>query len=601
MKRLNNIYLYLSVLFAAFLMACEDDRVLPTLPTDPGSFVAPSFDNPSTGDAVELNFEDAATVFEEFTWSASDYGVGVPVKYYVQADVDTTFSAPFVLASDLSVTKATVSVGAINSAALTLGLEPFEEGAMNIRVIGVVVGAAIDTTFSTPLERIVIPYVTEFEPIYMVGAAVGGWDWAAAVEVYGTGPSEYSSIALFTAEGDANFRFFEAYENWDVSWNYAYFGAGADAVFEDAGDDDGNLRFIGTTGYYRITVNIKDKTIVMESEGTEPPALYMVGSGVPEAGWDWATAVQLEWVKDGIFEVTTEFLERTPENEAAFRFFTIDGDWNSGLNYPHYAMNEYEIDNKLVDAGDDDNNFALSAPSGTYRIVVNDIEKTILLAEAGTAGPPKFLVGDGTSAGWDWAAPVELVQVEAGVFVGDTEFNGAGAFRVFSANGDWNSGVNYPTYITNGFTIDPIFVDADDDDHNFKFTGVDGSYRFVLDENAKTITLTFTPMDGAENKFLVGDGTSAGWDWASPVVLVETADGVYKGRTAFNTAGAFRVFSINGDWNSGVNYPTYVADGYTVDAQFTDADDDDHNFKFTGTDGTYIFTLDDNSKTITLE
>ena len=598
--KLSNIYSYLSLAFAVLLMACEDDRVLPTL-ADPEVFEHPSMANDPTGSTVELSFEDAAMVFEEFTWSASDYGVGVPVKYTLQVDSDDTFETPFILASDLSGTTASVTVGEVNSASLTLGLEPFEEGDLSIRVIGVVVGAEVDTTVSEVIVRTVIPYVTEFEPIYMVGAAVGGWDWAEAKEVYGTGPSEYSSIAFFDASGDANFRFFEAFENWDVSWNYTFFGAGADPLFEDAGDGDNNLRFIGTTGYYRVTVNLKDQTVVMEDMGTEAPTLYMVGSGVPEAGWDWATPVQLEWIKDGLFEVTTEFVERTATEETAFRFFTINGDWNSGLNYPHYQMNEYDIDSKLVDAMDGDNNFALAAPSGTYKIVVNDIEKTIILAEAGTAGPPKYLVGDGTSAGWDWATPVELVQVEVGVFVGTSNFNTAGAFRVFSANGDWNSGVNYPTYIANGYTIDDQFEDAGDGDNNFKFNGVDGEYSFILDENNQTITLTFAPIDGAENKYLVGDGTSAGWDWATPVILVETASGVYKGRTAFNAAGAFRVFSINGDWNSGVNYPTYVADGYTVDAQFEDAGDDDNNFRFNGTDGTYIFTLDDNTQTITLE
>ncbi|MEN6456920.1 MAG: hypothetical protein ABFD10_21910 [Prolixibacteraceae bacterium] len=46
------------------------------------------------------------------------------------------------------------------------------------------------------------------------------------------------------------------------------------------------------------------------------------------------------------------------------------------------------------------------------------------------------------------------------------------------------------------------------------------------------------------------------------------------------------------------NYP-YFADG-KVDARFENAGDSDSNFKFTGTTGSYLITLDLNTKTITL-
>lgn len=599
MKKISKIFIYLAAILIV-VSGCKDDRDIIQISSDPTTYVPPSIANDPSGSVI-LEFENAADVMEVFSWTASDYGAGVPIKYTLQVDVNDQFEQPVSLASDLSITEATVTVGAMNSAALNLGVEPFVGTDVSIRAIGTVVGADVDTTFSEVIVRTITSYVTEFGPLYMIGAGVGGWDWAESVEVYGTGPSQYSVIAEFTAEGDGNFRFFEVQGDWDSnSYNYTFFEGGTidPNLILNPDDADGNFKFIGTTGFYRIYLDLKAKSIVMEQLPGKP-TLYMVGSGVPDAGWDWTTPIDLEWVRDGVFEGTTSFAERV--DEEAFRFFTINGDWNSGKNYPDYANAEYEIDSKLINAMDGDQNFALMAPSGTYKIVVNDIEKTIILADAGTAGPPKYLVGDGTSAGWDWATPVELVQVSAGVFVGDTEFNAAGAFRVFGANGDWNSGINFPAYVSDGYTIDDRFEDAADGDNNFKFTGADGAYRFTLDENAKTITLTFAPIDGAESKFLVGDGTSAGWDWATPVELIETASGVYQGRSAFNTAGAFRVFGINGDWNSGVNFPTYVADGYTIDTDFTDAGDGDNNFKFGGTDGTYVFTLDENAKTISLD
>lgn len=598
---MKNRFLAIILGIAAIAISCKDDEgVRPTIDLESAEFTAPEFSNDATGTTV-LEFDNAATQYEEFEWSAADYGVSIPVEYTIEADVDATFSNPTEVATGLRSTSYTMTVNDANGLALEMGLIPFEATTIYMRVTSEVEIEDTEALVSTSIERTLTPYVTEFESIYAIGAGVGGWDWALANEIYGTGPSTYSAIIQFIAEGDANFRFLEVEGDWtSTSYNYDFFASGTvDPLLENNMDGDTNFKFVGTTGYYRVTLDLKAPSIVLEYVSDTPPELYMVGSGVPAAGWDWTTPVQLTWIQDGVFEATTEFAQRTATEETAFRFFTVNGDWNSGLNYPHYADNEYEIDSKLFNAMDGDQNFALDAESGTYKIVVNDIEKTITLTPAGTAGPPKYLVGDATDAGWDWASPVELVQVEEGIFKGATSLSNTGAFRVFSTNGDWGSGTNYPTYITDGYTIDPYFADAMDGDNNFSFTGPEETYVFVLNENDKTITLEF-PSEGGDAKYLVGDATQAGWDWASPVVLNQTESGVFKGLVDLTTTGAFRVFSVNGDWNSGVNYPTYSGDGYTIDANFEDAMDGDNNFSFTGTDGRFIFILNDNDKTITL-
>lgn len=599
MKRINK-YISLVMAFLVITSCTEDEKVLPTIDLENGEFVSSAFTSAETGTTV-LEFANADNVYEVLTWSDASYdGVSIPVSYTVEAATDEAFSSPVTLASDLKATSLSLTVNQMNGFALGLGLTPFEASNINVRVTSSVDIKDLENLVSPAITRTVTPYVTEFESIYMVGAGVGGWDLALAVETYGTGPSEYSVIAQFIAEGDANFRFIET-EDWNAaSYNYDFFASGTiDPLFENNMDDDNNFKFVGTTGYYRINVDLKAPSVTMEFISEDAPTLYMVGSGAPEAGWSWDTPVAFTWVQDGVFEATTEFLQNDGMNELAFRFFTIEGDWNSGRNYPYYSDLEYDIDSKLANAGDGDNNFMLTAESGTYQITINDIEKTITLDAAGTAGPPKYLVGDGTSAGWDWASPVELVQVEVGIFKGTTDFNGAGAFRVFSTNGDWDSGTNFPTFIADDYTITSDFVDAGDGDNNFKFTGTDGTYVFVLNENDKTITLEFPSV--GDPKYLVGDGTQAGWAWENPVVLNQTESGVFKAFVDLNTAGAFRIFSANGDWDSGVNFPTYVADGYTITSDFVDAGDGDSNFKFAGTDGRFIFVLDDNNKTITLE
>ena len=136
---------------------------------------------------------------------------------------------------------------------------------------------------------------------------------------------------------------------------------------------------------------------------------------------------------------------------------------------------------------------------------------------------------------------------------------------------------------------------------------VRNKYSRVSSRRAKTITLT---QDGAEgcdftNLYAVGAGVpDAGWGWASPINLPCQGNGVYSSVMNLNNNGGadnnFRFFTEKDNWGSGVNYPTYVSDGYTIDAKFEDAQDGDNNFAFVGTTGLYRVDIDTVNKTITV-
>lgn len=104
----------------------------------------------------------------------------------------------------------------------------------------------------------------------------------------------------------------------------------------------------------------------------------------------------------------------------------------------------------------------------------------------------------------------------------------------------------------------------------------------------------------------VGHGLSqTRWTWNAPAQFICAGDGVYKANvhlTAYsgNDDGNFRFFTADSDWNSGRNYPYYADAGYTIDADLVNAGDGDSNFRFVGTTGTYLLTIDDVGKTITL-
>ncbi|SHG98754.1 SusE domain-containing protein [Winogradskyella jejuensis] len=223
-----------------------------------------------------------------------------------------------------------------------------------------------------------------------------------------------------------------------------------------------------------------------------------------------------------------------------------------------------------------------------------------------------FMVGAGVKfAGWDWGTPQAALCSGTNVYTVNVDLinnvDGDGNFRFFTTDNDWGSGINYPGFIDQGYTIDPMFEDAMDGDNNFLFTGPSGKYFLTIDANNLTITLDSPTPQGEcdlDQYWAVGAGlTDAGWDWATPVQLMCEGDGVYAGWVNYTTDGDanFRFFTVNNDWGSGENYPSFADAGYTIDSKLENAEDGDLNFRFVGESGQYYTTIDTVNLTITLE
>lgn len=100
-------------------------------------------------------------------------------------------------------------------------------------------------------------------PLFMMGAALNGWGpWNdKEVKLTYISPGSYKATATFT-NGEA-FRFFAQADWGPDSYNYPYFTTVA-SVFENAGDGDSNLRYVGTTGTVTIKVNLTTKIVSVE-------------------------------------------------------------------------------------------------------------------------------------------------------------------------------------------------------------------------------------------------------------------------------------------------------------------------------------------------
>ncbi len=215
---------------------------------------------------------------------------------------------------------------------------------------------------------------------------------------------------------------------------------------------------------------------------------YAVGAGIPSAGWAWTSP--LTFVCDNnVLNSTTTLANGT------FRFFTQNGNYGSGRNYPYYTGLGYKITSNLVNALDGDSNFSFTGNPGPHRIKIDENKKTISAIQGTTGANSNWLVGAATPGGWSWAGnnETELGLVKNGIYEVLVTLNNNEAFRVFLGNngGDsWGLGDrNYPWYVTNGYTIDSELANALDGDSNFRYNGPTAVRIFRINSLTKVISV----------------------------------------------------------------------------------------------------------------
>jgi len=362
----NNIFIGALLIALISCWGCEDKDLLTISEDIPQN----EMQDLSKAEYV-LTLDEADLTFETFSWTAPDYGFPASINYTVQADVSgNNFASAFDVVSASHETSASINVVDFNKLMIEAELEPETPYVLEFRVASVI-NPDVETVYSSVKSGTVTAYATEFPPIYMIGAATGGWDTDLAVIMYTTGaPKEYSITNEWTS-GEA-FRFFSE-PSWEPAkqWNWTYFEGGTIAPeLENAEDGDTNLRFTGESGFYTIVVNLATKTITMVA--VEAPRMLMVGAAMP-GGWDIDNPTEMTYSNlTGAYEATVAFANET------FRFFTKN-DWSTGLNYPYFLGEGYAIPDLFEDALDGDNNFRFIGTPGTFKCTLNMWEKTITM------------------------------------------------------------------------------------------------------------------------------------------------------------------------------------------------------------------------------
>ena len=219
---------------------------------------------------------------------------------------------------------------------------------------------------------------------------------------------------------------------------------------------------------------------------------YAVGAGIPSAGWNWNSPANLI-CDNNVLTMRVGLIND------AFRFFTENGNWGSGRNYPYYANLGYKIVSVLENANDGDSNFRFTGTPDTYRVKIDENNKTIGIAKStvssGIEPTSYWLVGAATPGGWSWTGSneTELPVVSNGIYEVPVNLINNESFRIWFGNDGTDSwglpNKNYPGYISDGYVIDSELINAMDGDSNFRYVGPTGIRLFKINTITKVISV----------------------------------------------------------------------------------------------------------------
>jgi starch-binding outer membrane protein SusE/F len=339
------------------LVSCTNDAVKPTVKgtVAQNELLAPS----ATSYILTLANKDSN--FETFNWTAPDFGFPTSISYKLQMDETSgSFTTPVEVASVTNgVLTAAITVGAMNEKLLGMELAPESVASIKLRVVSTI-NDKISPVISNERAISVTPYA-----IWGMGDALNGWGpWpGAAVEFPSSQFKKYETIAYLTS-GNI-FRFF-LQQDWGPSYNFVSFTT-VDSKFSNGGGNDQNFKVEAATGWYKISVDLVAKTLVVTASAE--PLLVFTGDAQGAWGWSPGQYVKMNFIKPGVFEATATF------QAGIFRFFAA-ADWGAD-QYKFSFFNS--VDSQLFEAANDnDGNFRFKGTPGSYKIRVDLTAKTVV-------------------------------------------------------------------------------------------------------------------------------------------------------------------------------------------------------------------------------
>lgn len=204
-----------------------------------------------------------------------------------------------------------------------------------------------------------------------------------------------------------------------------------------------------------------------------------------------------------------------------------------------------------------------------------------------------YLLGSGTTVGWDNVNALMMTELEGGTYaIVDHLTPGADAYIKFiSVPGQWA-----PQWGTDASGLPeagPLIYRPDEtvaDPDAIPVGDVEGNYYIVAD----TVGLTYTTILTSGELFLVGGGTTVGWDAAAAIPFTQDPDTLTKFSivTSLLAEGGMKFLEIQGEWVPQWGSYDGGISGGTLSYRENETAADPPEIPVPGTAGEYLIIVD---------
>ncbi|WP_445720006.1 SusE domain-containing protein [Flavobacterium sp.] len=337
----NIVKSFLSIALVASLVSCEDEQNLMFL-TPEGSF---EILTPTSGDEVVLDATTPLNPGLTLSWEDANYG-STPTEITYEVEIDKTgddFDTPLVITSTTN-TYVTTTSDVLNSAVVAVGLTPFTQGSIDIRIKASVGAQSSEVQYSNVINYLVTPYSTDLPKLSVPGNHQG-WNPPTAPRIAASafGETDYEGYVWL----DGGFKFVAPDATGNFNWGNTDYGD--DGTFSGVLVETGESDCTATVGYYRVRANPTAGTW-----SADPVSWGIIGAATP-TGWGSDT--------DLVYNPTTQKLEIASIAlvPGAFKF-RGNNDWSNGFD-----LGTVNADGYLVDGGD----LTFDGAAGNYKVILD--------------------------------------------------------------------------------------------------------------------------------------------------------------------------------------------------------------------------------------
>ncbi|SCY42738.1 SusE outer membrane protein [Nonlabens sp. Hel1_33_55] len=288
MKKITT--LLLSFLAIMAVVSCSDD--------DEQLFIDQAdsqltFESPASASYI-LTFETKDNLAERLVWSTPSFETPISVTYAVEASTDPNDFSNAEVVTTTNNNFVDLTVERLNDLSATLGLTPFSQGVIAMRIVGTTADAGMEPLVSDILTLSVTSYTTDSPKLYVPGnyaeSSGYGANWTPSdsetpfLEATEFGSVEFEGF-IFMSNDAPEFKFTPTNEGFEGA-----FGDGGTGMLSNDGGA-GNLTVPGP-GYYYITVNLDpdgDPTTDDASWSASSRVWGIIGAATQPtnpAGWD---------------------------------------------------------------------------------------------------------------------------------------------------------------------------------------------------------------------------------------------------------------------------------------------------------------------------